>query len=451
MNSSDEPIVPKANQRVIDSEVVKVESNKHEDSRQKTANQAGKTSPEKKTVGSKIKAFFAGMRRVMLATIVIAAVVLLYWWYDNNQSDWEVEKINQLQVQVGQLKKDVTALKSAQTELQSQTNSASKAGSIDDNLQAQLAKIDDLSQRLGAFETQLSSIKSTQTASSETGSSESNASANQPTTVSTDSGTQEQVSALKDALTQVQSQLAQVQETQAAQAKDNAKQSKEEPTTVASNALNSMQIQRWMLQINTQWMLNGDASRTLKALQVLEQTVGASDFEHKNRVLRQIGEDMNRLKTTASQPPKPTETIKTLRQWIIELPWEDMSPLGVTVPHETSADAQQAPLMSAWERLKDKMGALFTVKKRDEKTQLTHVERIVQQDVLKERALLMLDRLEWALTTGSDTLFERSKQTFAEYMIQTFPEKSQAFKTLFEPIQTYKIPTQKPLTIVEGL
>lgn len=456
MNSSDEPIAPRADHRVIDSEAVNKEAENAEARNKAYKNRSEKQSD--KPLEAKIEKktpFFTHIKRFMIGTIVIAVIAAFYWLYGNKQSDWEVEKINQLQAEVGQLKTDVQELKSSQTDLSAQVTKLPQSEGLSEENKERLVQVDSIQTKLKEMESYLMTLTPDKEASSQDNASFDSP---EPSQVETQTVVGQQNKNEENAdFSQLESQLVLLQQqvkdlnTQLLSQKETASPSQVKP---ASGSLSAMRIQQWILQINTQWILTGNPEKTKNNLLALEQAVGISQFEHKNRLLRLIGEDLNSLSESA-ETTKPTETIDTLRKWIVDMPWLDMKPIEVPRETETAinqdGDQTRQDSLSVWQRIQDKFGALFIVKKRDVDAQLTQAERLAQQDVLKERALLLLDRVDWALMMESPDLLEKTRNEFEAYMKQNFPEQQSEFEILFASVKAYEFSPQKVLKIVEGM
>lgn len=444
MNSTEEPITPKTSHRVIDSEALnsdraKAKSSEQQAYKNRSSKQNGK--PLEAKAESKTP-LLTHLKRAMIAIIAVTVIAIGYWLYGGQEGNWEIEKINELQTKVAQLKVEVEQLKATQNDFAKKVQQ-SPAAELSEADQTRLALVDQLQSNVEALQTQLNDLI---------------ASANEPQS-SVDKIPSVPAMAPQPvdnenlpALENVQSELSNLQQkvdglsTQIA-----SQQALVEEVDPLQEILSEIQIQQWILQINTQWILSGNIGITQKNLLALEQAIGMSTLQQKNRLLRLIGEDMNALQQQSEQP-KPSAAIGILHDWIISMPLVAMKPIEVS--HETIQESapQEAPTpQNLWDRIQQKLAGLFTVRKRDADSQLTHAERLVQQDVLKERALLLLDRIDWAMTIESPQLLQNSRQDFEKFMLQTFPEKRAEFNELYAPVQQFQLTAKHALKIVEGM
>ncbi|MBN2606167.1 MAG: hypothetical protein JXR47_02400, partial [Thiotrichales bacterium] len=114
------------------------------------------------------------------------------------------------------------------------------------------------------------------------------------------------------------------------------------------------------------------------------------------------------------------------------------------VSHET--DAQQ----TVWQKLQQKLLSLFSVRKRDSDEALTQVEKIAQQEVIKQRFELLLDRLDWAMVSHSQYQLQSSRDAMTHFVESQLSENKAAFDSLFQPVASLQFHARQPLKVVGG-
>ena len=101
------------------------------------------------------------------------------------------------------------------------------------------------------------------------------------------------------------------------------------------------------------------------------------------------------------------------------------------------------------DKLIERFSQLITVKKRDEDSEITAVNRLLVNDVMKQRLALMVDRLEWGLETHSKQIVMQAVKDIKSYIQQNFPMSSAEFNGLLEPFVYFKFMSRRNLSIVK--
>lgn len=461
MVASEEPITPKADQRVLDGEVVK---GGHAKSEHK--NRKGSSDDDKPL---KVKRDWSGwwpqtfMQKMALLLVLLLVGIITYLAMKTNQQDWQVEKINQLQSDVGQLKTETKTLKSSQNELKEALTA--KLASPENQPVLSQADVDAVKSELETFKTNVQN-KLAEVTQQLKGMSQQAGEASQKLgeAVKPSPELQAKAKALGDEvnnqLQQMGQQLSELfdfkQEQQERNEWQKQQDSKLESATegaVSVEALSAKQIHQWALEINTQWLLTGNAVQTRQHLLALEKAVGASAMEGKNDFIRRIGQDLAGIDTQPnSSATDVTPVLETLRNQIQNLP------PAKKVSHETLPEASsqttepsETTTDSSWQKLQSKFEALFSVRKRDSAEQLTQVESLMLHDVLIQRGLLLVDRLQWALDSESKPLLDKAQQSLNDFMAAHFPEQAEAVKATLAPLQQVTFSPRQPLDIAEGV
>ncbi|BBN58516.1 hypothetical protein [Hydrogenovibrio marinus] len=446
MSQDNEPITPKANHRVIDAEPTR-RPNPHfkasDDS--KSADEPFKTKPSFFAhISSGVTRFFQKLGWVFLISVV---GLLGYLSWANNQNDWQIEHINTLQAQVSQLKSDLSALKQQQVEL-SQSVDAKKG--LTQEQQTQIESIALLESKLDTLQQQVNEAQS-KSLSTHTPA-ETVPKNNAADTAATENvGVKAELTQLSLDVQEMKRQLARLNNGQARLVSENTQLKNQlagTPSTLSAN-----QLQHWAMQINTDWMLTGDQYKTLNALGVLQKAVEQSDLTEKSSLLTQIALDQQALQNQLNVPSTEaaSQAIAKLRAWIKQWKPAEKTSLAATtssnadgVSHET--DAPQ----TVWQKLQQKLLSLFSVRKRDSDEALTQVEKIAQQEVIKQRFELLLDRLEWAMVSHSQYQLQSSRDAMVHFVESQLSEGKSAFDSLFQPVASLQFHARQPLKVVGG-
>lgn len=445
MSQDNEPITPKANHRVIDAEPTR-----RPNSHFKASDDAKQSDEPFKTKYSFFARLSSGLTRFFqkLGWVFLISVVGLlgYLSWANNQNDWQIEHINTLQAQVGQLKSDLKSLKQQQVEL-SQSVDAKKGLTQEQQTQIESialleSKLDTLQQQVNEAQSKsLSGQAATQTTPEE----------GVPATAATENAeAKAELTQLSLDVQEMKRQLAKLNNGQARLVSENTllkNQLAESPSTLSAN-----QLQHWAMQINTDWMLTGDQYKTLNALGVLQKAVEQSDLTEKSSLLTQIALDQQSLQNQLNVPSTEaaSQAIVKLRAWIKQWkPVEKTSLVTTTslpdgVSHETGAQ------QTVWQKLQQKLLSLFSVRKRDGDEALTQVEKIAQQEVIKQRFELLLDRLDWAMVSHSQYQLQSSRDAMTHFVESQLSENKAAFDSLFQPVASLQFHARQALKVVGG-
>jgi prefoldin subunit 5 len=208
------------------------------------------------------------------------------------------------------------------------------------------------------------------------------------------------------------------------------------PGTSAVAETDTLRLQRWILTVNTEWLMSGNVKLTRERLHALEQAVQMSDLpaESKIRLLRAIGQDLAMLDAWEKQATgQPTE-LDQLKAWI--------SALEAPRSGDQSADkaSQDTDLMA---RLK----GLVEIHKRGEV--VPESDRLLAFDLVKQRALVLVDQLAWAQTTHDLALDKRTRARLEALFARYLPDQLPALKAKLAQLPPPKMP--QPLHVVEAL
>ena len=266
--------------------------------------------------------------------------------------------------------------------------------------------------------------------------------------------TEEQLAALKQLEEKVQSQLSEMggklselfdyQSNQAAQPK-----AMELPSE--SNKLTVMQIQKWIVELNTEWLFKGNSEMTKQQLLALEHAVSVSQIKRTNSLILLLGQDLAYLEQYKTDAlAKPTLDTSALRQAVNELTVVSSTPSTETSSESTTAPSSETmDSDSALEQLKSRLGDMIRITKRDDEAGQTKVESLLMQDVLVQRTLLLVDRIDWAIQSQSESVLKVSVKDLQQFIEQNFTAHSVRFKDLLKPFSEMVFVQRKSLAITQ--
>lgn len=448
---SDEPITPKASQRVIDGEVV--EENQA-DAKNEKSDKATKSNTAKQSKSSSQWLPQTFMQKMVLVLLLGVLGLGGYWVWQTSQQDWQIEHINQLQLQQKNLKASTQTLqdrldKQAQqlAELRSASQTPAFSQADLDQIKTDMTQVEaQLKEQVAGLSESLSSLSERIVKSSEEAIKQ----------VIPSDQQQQEVQQTVDAMTTkfnqelsgIKQQLGELFDFKAEQTVETeTDKSVEQPTATPVLVLTEVQLRQWTVQINTQWLLGADASQIRQQLKALEQAAASSDWAQKHVLLRQIGEDMAQLNQAQSQSSQAQQAKKTLEQLTHEIgALTKMTKTIKPAPKQPDASDSSAQPASAWQQLLQKIQALFSIQKRTSEQQLSQVQQLIERDVLIQRALLQVDRMGWALEMGSKTQLKSAKQGLAKLMAQYF-DQNKVIPELLAQIDENSLSTRQPLKI----
>ena len=142
-------------------------------------------------------------------------------------------------------------------------------------------------------------------------------------------------------------------------------------------------------------------------LHALEKAVQLSDLpaESKIALLRAIGQDLAYLEQYEQAPRLAPDQLDELRAWISSLP----------PPKPAVVDGQSTEAEDLMTRLK----GLVEIRRRSEG--LSTPEQLMAFDLVRQRALLLVDQLEWAYTSHNRALFEQTQARLVQLFEQALP------------------------------
>lgn len=207
--------------------------------------------------------------------------------------------------------------------------------------------------------------------------------------------------------------------------------------------LDSLQIQQWIVEINTQWLLNGRIDETHQQLLALEQAVALSDFVYTTQLARLIGQDLGYLQQLESQQlENPLPKTARLKDKINHLLAADIK------VQQASKNTASPENESGFDGLLDRFSQVITMKKRDPETEMTEVNTLLINDVLKQRLSLLVDRLDWGMDTHSKEVVVQAAADIKAFVQRHYANQFAEFSGLLEPFADIEFPSKKPLSIM---
>lgn len=451
---SDEPITPKASQRVIDGEVVEENQADVKNEKAEKTDKATKSNTAKQSKSSSQWLPQTFMQKMVLVLLLGVLGLGGYWVWQTSQQDWQIEHINQLQLQQKNLKASTQTLqdrldKQAQqlAELRSASQTPAFSQADLDQIKTDMTQVEaQLKEQVAGLSESLSSlseriVKSSEDAIKQVIPSDQQQQEVQQTVDAMTSKFNQELSGIKQQL----GELFDFKSEQTVETETD--KSAEQPTATPVLVLTEAQLRQWTVQINTQWLLGADASQIRQQLNALEQAAASSDWQQKHVLLRQIGEDMAQLNQAQSQNSQAQQVKKTLEQLTHEI--GALTKMAEPIkPALKQPDASESPAQpaSAWQQLLQKIQALFSIQKRTSEQQLSQVQQLIERDVLIQRALLQVERMGWALEMGSKTQLKSAKQGLGKLMAQYF-DQNKVIPELLAQIDENSLSTRQPLKI----
>jgi AraC-like DNA-binding protein len=221
--------------------------------------------------------------------------------------------------------------------------------------------------------------------------------------------------------------------------------------------LSGLQIQQWIISINTQWILQGRVEQTKQQLLALEQAITLSELPKATTLARLIGQDLTRLESLEnSSSDQAAMNTQTLTQAILGLKLSRINTSdtsnkpenGVMKNGEKISVGEEISSESAWDQLIGRFGQMISLKKRESATEQTKVESLVMQDVLLQRALLLVDRIDWALQTQSASHLNLAIADLEGFIAAHFQVQQSHFETLLQPYKVQQFTLRQPLEIL---
>lgn len=400
--------------------------------------------------------FFSRYRGYVLWMLLFIVVIVVLFITRPN-TDWEVQKINDMQTEIAQLKQDNMSLSDRLQEQQSNVeqminDQVSKAISdlkTNSDAQPSIAQTD-----LNAFEQkvqqQIELLQKELSALSGTASSQASEALSKLNKMADDAQnnlqpSEEQIQALKQFEEKLQNQMEGVgkQLKELFDFKTEQQVLTKTPTVLKLDMpLDSLQIQQWIVEVNTQWMLNNRPDETEQQLLALEQAVSLSDFKYTTQLARLIGQDLGYLKQLQdNQLRNPLPSTDDLKQAIMKLTGDNIKSEAPAADDKNSATGLDALL--------ERFSAMITVKKRADETSITNVDSMLSNDVLKQRLALLVDRLDWGLQTQSASMVQQAAADIKKFIKQHYANEFSEFHLLLEPFVNIQFPSKQNLSIMK--
>ncbi|WP_319380487.1 hypothetical protein [Thiomicrorhabdus sp.] len=215
--------------------------------------------------------------------------------------------------------------------------------------------------------------------------------------------------------------------------------------------LTGMQLQEWILAINTQWLLKAEPETTQQQLLALEQAIVFSNPQNSQHLSRLIGEDMAYLKHFGQQETAQIPQFQALRDAVKSLHFAPpVQESTVTRENRPDASLETVDQESAWQTLLQRFSQLVTIKKREGEDDMSKVESLLMQQVLKQRLLLLVDRLQWAAETGDGTRYHEAVSAIDSYIKQHFPQAEESIRQTMQPLREVAFKQPQPLAILQS-
>ncbi|WP_029406518.1 hypothetical protein [Thiomicrorhabdus sp. Milos-T2] len=389
-------------------------------------------------------------------SVILAVVVTLY--FTRPDMSWQIQRINELQNQVAQLRQDNNALdvriKEQQQIIADSVKSEVKK-SLQDPENAPAVTQADLSQIQQQTQQQIKQLKET-VAQLGGQSSEQLDQALKQLQSMTQKAQQElqpndaQLKALADLEKNLQNQIngfAKKLSELFLFKEEQQVLTKQPPVLKLDMPLDSLQIQQWIVEINTQWILNGRVDKTQKQLLALEQAASLSDFSHTTALARLIGQDLGYLKQVKDKQNKPSQiSTDALKEAVNQLSAKNLFTASQREIDQANAESQSE---SGLDKLMTKFSQMISIKKRSENGDVTPVDDLLKNDVLLQRLSLLVDRLDWGMQTQSVATVKEASNAIKAFVKAHYAKSYSEFNLLLTPFENVEFESKKPLSILK--
>lgn len=460
-----EPVTPKVKKRVIDAEVIS-ETQGEAYSRQPNTGQS-QTHSEKQEAEFTLKPRTFG-QWMALILVVAWLLAVAYLIKQQEKFNWQTESINALQQrtqaveqQIQQVAKQqkseaqqLEALQATLAQIQQQLNSPDHQPVVSqadiEKMQAEIAQLQSQLHSVGESLAEQSKLLMSQVGQA-------------AENVAKNPQVQQNLNALEQQIQQLAQRFQSMMSEKKAPSTEPKAESNTEPQAEMP-PLSTMEISQWIVQINTQWQLNGNVPQTLAQLQALEQVVSVSQLPNKYALIKAIGQDvalLNQWHQTQMNPPEQLKTqMEALRAWIIQLPQviqnvsakasESSASSTATNATGTKSQAEQTP-PSATDKLLERFSQLFSIRKKDEQQPFTQAELSALQSVIVQRGLLLVDQLEWAVETQNATELSHAIKRLEKFVQRYAPQAQAELEERLAPFKSLKFKARPALHIMEAL
>ncbi|BBP44752.1 hypothetical protein THMIRHAS_01250 [Thiosulfatimonas sediminis] len=243
----------------------------------------------------------------------------------------------------------------------------------------------------------------------------------------------EALSQLKNTLQQQINAIQQAQQQLTAQFKQG--QAKQGP----ANTLSLEELQYWALKINTQWLLQAPIEQTLQQLLAFKQAVGLLPKTLNYSITLLVDQDIAQLKQRAAQSAqRPVVDLSQLRQRVKTLPQQTID--------KAESTPEVEPVGGLWQGLLDKLSSLVKIQKREAES-VTEVEALMLREVIQQRLLMEIDRLEYALQVESPALVRAATERLNQLAKAQAPAIASAFSSDLLPFAQWQALQRKPLLV----
>ncbi len=224
------------------------------------------------------------------------------------------------------------------------------------------------------------------------------------------------------------------------------------------NGISLSQIKQWIIEINTQWLLQGSVEETQAQLLALQKAILVHSTDDWAQLKSFIAQDLAYLERyQIAQHSLQNLDFEGLKQAIKALEYLPSNEKFPALDVETGGGKNEVAkesirtFESAFEEIKQSLSQMVSIKKRESDQEMTRVESLILRDVLIQRAGLLVDRIEWAIISHDPDLLIRSVNDLQSYIQHTFPEHRAQFEALLTPFLAQTLPVRKSLAIMHFL
>lgn len=421
-------------------ELDEMEARKVIDQKGEAGQDKGNSKKESKVKSAnRFSLFFAKLKQKMLSgaffILVIGALVYLF-----AQQQWMQNRFENIGQDLQTLDKKIQVAKNHAETAQLGVQ-AIKTDDYSQQLEQQQATLQTLQQQLKSMQDKPSGVTAEQLEALEQKLSQQmqQKTVNAPL-VESDGGSQmdsQTVEGLQDKFAQ---QIQQLQESQQQLALQIEQGAQDEATSPAKLSLS--ELKQWAVKMNGQWLLQAPIEQTQQQLFAFKQAVTLLPPQLSYSVELLVDQDIQQLQQRQAElAQKKIPDLASLRAIVHNMPQPKAEYVGEKSQNTPGEDG-------VWQGILSKLTELIKVQKRETET-VTHVEALMLHEVIQQRLLMEIDRLDYALQVFSKPLIQRSIDNLNQLSKAQAPGIAEEMKTKLLPFAQLQYIQRKPLLITQ--
>lgn len=218
----------------------------------------------------------------------------------------------------------------------------------------------------------------------------------------------------------------------------------EQANTVATTSpaeISLNELKQWAVKINSQWLLQAPIEQVQQQLLAFKQATTLLPQQLGYSLGLLIDQDLSQLQQRQEQLQQTQiPDLAPLRKLVQNLPQPKVEYAGQQ--QQVSSNETDG----VWQGILDKLSALVKIQKREAES-VTHVEALMLHEVIQQRLLMEIDRLDYALQVFSVPLLQRSIGSLNQLTQRQAPAIADEMKTELLPFAQLQYMQRKSLLI----